>query len=152
MVLDLRMGHVSLSPKRNFFIHEATIDQLLSYSILRRSQIPTSKGLILLVCKTMNYTSTTVLDLWIGHAPYLAKGSLHPRDNWSTTHRTFDYYGTQRNKSRQPISRQPADRPSTQKKVLYIRMLKVLQWIIDHTKTKRILQQLSKPLALAPSY
>jgi hypothetical protein len=46
---------------------------------------------------------------------------------------------------------QPADRPSTQKKVLYIKMLKVLQWTRIHTKTKRILQ-LFKPLALAPSY
>ena len=112
-VLDLRTGH---APYLARGISSSTRQQSIDYHHDPRTGPDPyiQRRLIPLICKTTNYPTTPVLDLQIGHAPYLAKGSLHPWDNnWSTTKRTFDYYGTRINKSRQPISRQPADRPST---------------------------------------
>ena len=81
---------------------------------------------------------------------------VHDKEG-SSVHKTIknlDYYDTrttmtQENRLPQYLKKQiktandkgkPADRPSTQKKVLYIRMTKVLQWTPVHTKAKGILQ------------
>jgi len=78
------------------------------------------------------------------------RGFIRPRDDqkprlprYSNNHDTWKSTTIVLEKTNQDSQwqRQPADRPSTQKKVLYIRMLKVLQWTPVYTKTKRILQQ-----------
>jgi hypothetical protein len=62
------------------------IIRLLRYSISGWDTLTISQRRIFLVHKMMNYSITSILDLWMGHAPYLPKRFNHPwGDKLSTT-------------------------------------------------------------------
>ena len=110
-----------LTPKKEPFVLKTTTRRLPQY-------LTDEQPLLFL---QMNYSSTRWQENWL--LPYSKKrlktadDKLHKKGNQPTGHQIKG------------------------KKVLYIRMLKVLKRIHIHTKTKRILQQLFKPLALVPS-
>ena len=149
------MGHASLRysiygwdkppiSQEELSAHEATIDRLLQYSTLGWDKFPISNKVSVIQEMTNHRLLRT--------RPREVTKLLNPKRSTSSMRRQSNRllrYSKKQIKTANDKGNQPID---CQLKVLYIRMLKVLQWTPVHTKTKRILQQLFKPLALAPGY
>ena len=145
---------------KDFFVHETTFDRLLKYSIPERDKFPISnKDLVIrevtihrLLCTRLREGSkllTPRRNSSSSRQKFVEYHSTRPLKSQNLHHSQrqsiIDYYSTRTTSplpTKELLVHETTNkyRPSTQKKVLYIRMLKVLQWTHVHTKAKRILQ------------